>query len=50
MVSEDNRVGGGVLLAIFGAALVAVCCVLPSIWEARARDGSAAPPPAATAP
>jgi hypothetical protein len=51
IVSDDNRVGGGVLLALFGAALVVVCAFLPSIWQTRApRDGSAAPPPAATAP
>jgi hypothetical protein len=43
IVSSDDRVGGGILLAVFGAALVAVAFALPQFWRARAdRTG---PPP-----
>jgi len=38
MVSEDNRVGGGILLAVFGAALVVVCLFLPQVGKSRDAD------------
>jgi drug/metabolite transporter (DMT)-like permease len=44
IVSSDDRVGGGILLAVFGAALVAVAFVLPRLW--RQRSDSPAPPTA----
>lgn len=44
LVSDDDRIGGGILLVVFGLALAAVCFVLPVVWAARA-ERPAAPPP-----
>ncbi len=40
MVSDDDRVGGGILLAVFGAALVAVCLFVPQLQPHRERDST----------
>ena len=37
---DDDRVGGGILLAVFGAALVAVCLFVPQLQPHRERDSS----------
>ena len=41
IVSDDDRVGGGILLAVFGAALVVVCLFVPQMQPRRERDPSA---------
>jgi hypothetical protein len=47
IVSSDDRIGGGILLAVFGAVLVALAFALPRVWRSRADQG-ALPPPTAT--
>jgi len=45
MVSNDDRVGGGILLAVFGAALVLVCLFLPQLTPVgrEERESSTTP-------
>ena len=44
IVSDDNRVGGGILLALFGAALVGACLLVPQLRPLRERDSTTTAP------
>ena len=45
MVSDDDRVGGGILLAVFGAALVLVCLFLPQLTPIGREERETSPAP-----
>jgi hypothetical protein len=42
-VSDDDRVGGGILLAVFGGALVLVCLFLPQLTPLRREERQSSP-------